>query len=167
MKAHNSRAAAGPLTALVCAAAVTLLLGGCENLFTYNIFGGGDDPSEEIENKIAFELSGATEHNGSYLYVTVTAADDDPTNIIATGQFAIAEGAGSAYSTSDGQAHSFTDGSSYDVYAFIDVDGSGVADGPSSGDYVFDPSGDGHATVTVDGDTTVTAVYPDDFVAVP
>jgi hypothetical protein len=167
MKAHDRGALARPVTAIVFAAALSFLLGGCEDLFTFNVFGGGNDPSESIENKIAFELSGAADHNGRYVYVSVTAADDAPTNVIATGQFAIAEGAGSAYAMTEGQAHSFTAGSSYDVYAFIDVDDSGVAGGPNSGDYVFDPNGDGHATVTVDGDTTVTAVYPDDFVAVP
>ena len=153
--------------ALLVAALTVLFLGGCEDLFTFNIFGGGNDPSESIENKIAFELSGASDHNGRYVYVSVTAADDDPTNVIATGNFAISEGAASTYAMSDGQAHSFTAGSAYDVYAFIDVDESGFAAGPSSGDYVFDPGGAGHGTVTVDGDTTVPAKYPDEFTQAP
>lgn len=162
-----ARATTGGPGALLLAVLTILLFSGCEDLFTFNVFGGGNDPSESIENKIAFELSGAADHNGRYVYVSVTAADDDPANVIATASFAISDGGGTAYAMTEGQAHSFTAGSSYDVYAFIDADESGVADGPNSGDYVFDPGGAGHATVTVNGDTTVPAKYPDEFTQAP
>ncbi len=112
------------------------------------------------EGTITFTLTGATTYATDELYFVVMTSGDDPASDLplAVGYFVLdANGDGSLVAKDEATGlntiYIFDSSTSYDVYAVIDINGSG--DDPDNGDYVTD------AIVVQGGYSTASAIESD------
>ena len=114
--------------------------------------GGGGDDGTPTGSTITINLSGATASNGKTFVAAVFSDGADPSvdTPVAGGTQAISGGV-ATYTTTPG---ALTEGTDYDIWVFIDEDGSGTTQ-PNSGDLRNAAAVD----VTLNGNQTVNIAY--------
>ena len=140
--------------------AFALVFTGCDSAGAGG--GGGSSSIDQNDGTVTVTLSGAAEHNDNWFYYAIylSGAVPGPDDPLAYAEKEIASG------VADGtelRARSETTnpwyavgGTSYDLYAIIDMDGSGHSDGITFGDLLY------QQTFTQDGDRTI-ATNVDDY----
>jgi len=134
---------------LVCVAAL-LSLSSCPGTS-----GGGSGPT------ITVTITGAEVHNGKNFVVGVFPQGADIGGFPPAGIILIIAGgsaSGPAIDLSTSETFEATEGAQYDLSIFIDVNGD--LDPDDDGDWVLQEM---PKTITVNGDTVVNTVYPDDY----